>query len=272
MVRLPTISKSGLLLSGCAAWAHPDARHYDESKRDPEDTKKRDDGIAFHEAIHHYNTTGIVQQFADPKLNLLMVQGIKYLEKLKERSHWVRSEWAIAVNWLTGHAAVLNDVVGRNYPQWAYQDGYQPGTADLVAALRDPPGMLIADWKTGGNDGAEEQLMSLACAFRANMKPELRKEFGFSTACLSVTEETVWEHELQRSKAELDLHQDAMRFMWEDVIATRTGLPAPGIHCTQLYCPHLAYCPAISDGLRQVAAMDVAKHSDGQNHCVGQGQ
>lgn len=46
-----SISKSALLLSGCLAWAHPKAKHYNEKHTD---TSARDLGTEFHRLIDQY--------------------------------------------------------------------------------------------------------------------------------------------------------------------------------------------------------------------------
>jgi hypothetical protein len=72
------------------------------------------------------------------------------------------SEVAISIDWASGKAEILEGVTGRQYPK---KDGWQFGTADLVCVLKTGE-LLIADWKTGGTDGATEQLLSLACGFQ----------------------------------------------------------------------------------------------------------
>jgi hypothetical protein len=57
-------------------------------------------------------------------------------------------------------------------------------------------------------------------------------------------ENGVHPHEWEVTDDELEAHRVAMQFQLMDV-GVRTE-PVPGIHCTQLYCPHLAYCPGIT--------------------------
>ncbi len=252
--RLPTISKSALLLSPCTTWAGQGARWYDESKRDPEDTVARDDGILFHDRMDLYNNSGPIGLYTDKEhINRWLDLAVAWTrDHLWPRCNESYSEVAVAINWSTGNVYELNGVRNREYPRDSHP-GCQFGTADLMCHLKDN-GLLIADWKTGGNDGAEEQLLSLACAF-----DKLYPGREVSISCISVNSEGVWPHERKVSKEELASHWDAMAFTWEDVIANRvSNKPEPGIHCTKLYCPHLAYCTAISDGIRKAAAMDSA--------------
>jgi hypothetical protein len=45
-----------------------------------------------------------------------------------------------------------------------------------------------------------------------------------------------------------------MRFKWEDL--EKESKYVPGIHCTTLYCPHLAYCPAVLATVEQSTKSD----------------
>ncbi len=251
------MSKSALLLSPCISWAGPQAQWYDEDKVDSADTEKRDDGTAFHEAIHHYLSTGVRQRFNLRDLDVWMEHAIQYVETvLRPRCDSIQSEVAISVNWATGEAEVLPGVVGRGYPE---RPGWQNGTADLVCILKDGS-LLVADWKTGGTDGAEEQLLSLGYGLQEAMQhdgPESSwvyegpKKRPLVTICLQVNEHGVWPHEVEVSPEALQAHADAMRFQWEDI--GKRNDPQPGVHCTALYCPHLAYCKGIAGVVADMA-------------------
>ncbi len=171
-----------------------------------------------------------------------------YLQELEARSDVLNSEVALGINWAGLESKVLSLTTGRNYP---YVNGWQYGTADLVCLLKTGE-LYVADWKTGGTDGAEEQLLSLAYAaqrsdrycFDAGRRPVI-------ISCLQVNEHGVWPKERAVSNEELDAHADAMRFQWEDI--GKRNEPVPGVHCTTLYCPHLAYCSAITQAVVQSA-------------------
>lgn len=250
-----SISKSGLVLSGCTAWANPGSAWYDESRRPPEDTQKRDDGIAFHEVMdRRLSSNG--DEVDAVFLPRLVPQWVSHAnvwlsEHLLPRCQKIETEVAIAVNWSTGEVRTLNGVHGRNYPSLG--DGWQFGTADIVALLNDGS-LLIADWKTGGTDGAEEQLLSLAAAFQETVPLDLWESKNSTTrrpvriACLRVDADGVWPNEREVTKSELRNHWDAMTFAMEDIGEKYD--PKPGTHCTVLYCPHLAYCTAISSVVR----------------------
>lgn len=244
-----SISKSALLLSPCLAWAAPDAEWYQEDKVDPEDLSKRDKGTLFHQEIHDYICRNTSHRQYDPDVARWLAFAKNHFDfVIRPRCEFIQSEVPIAINWVTGDVQVLT-VKDRKYPK---MPGYQFGTADLIGVLKTGE-LLIADWKTGGTEGAEEQLKSLACGFgRVMTDPDncgLRKVI---ISCLQVNEEGVWPHETPLEwTTDLDTHWDAMRFQWED-IGKRNGY-VPGIHCTTLYCPHLGHCGAISDHLRSMA-------------------
>jgi hypothetical protein len=239
----PSLSKSALLLSPCIAWAGPQARWYDEDKVEAKDTEKRDKGTLYHKRIDIFakgDDNGLSPTgFSD--VDVLLRHGAKYLdEQLIPRTDQFLSEPAIGINWVTGETKILLDVKDREYPNLK---GWQYGTADLVMVLNDGS-LLVADWKTGGTDGAEEQLLSLACAFQKAW-PNLQVQRKVRISCLQVNEHGVWPHEREVSQEELANHWDAMRFAWEDI--GKKYDPKPGIHCVALYCPHLAYCSSITD-------------------------
>jgi hypothetical protein len=161
------------------------------------------------------------------------------------------SEVAISIDWASGKAEILEGVTGRQYPK---KDGWQFGTADLVCVLKTGE-LLIADWKTGGTDGATEQLLSLACGFQKALTvtevivtnaQDFTYEAGrpVRVACLKVTDYGVEADERAVSDEQLANHWLAMEMAWEG--KDKKNAPVPGTHCTQLYCPHLAYCPAIT--------------------------
>lgn len=243
-----SISKAGLLLSGCTAWANPASAWYDESRRPPEDTQKRDDGICFHEHVAKQKDGDGPREWNRPSFDLInrwLEHAYNYLSSdLLLRCESYETEVAVAINWKTGEARLLGGVANRNYPSLG--SDWQYGTADIVAVLSTGE-LLIADWKTGGSDGAEEQLLTLAVA--------LQKLYGgkkVRISCLRVDEEGVWPHERPVPQQELYNHGDAMAFAWEDI--GKKYDPRPGSQCTVLYCPHLAYCSAIDSAVRDAAS------------------
>lgn len=250
----PSLSKSGLLLSPCVAWAAPDAKWYDDRFTD---TTKRDRGTTFHGGIYRYETGKasrillLTEASGDHEMTEWYRSAIEYVDKvLGPRCQSIMSEVAIAINWVTSEAVILTEVKDREYPKEYQSGGWMCGTADLVCILKDGS-LLIADWKTGGTDGANEQLLSLAYGFQKcmlesydnNGVTEERKRH-VRIACLKVFEGGVVPDERDVSNTELALHRDGMLFATE---AIGTGVkPVPGIHCSTLYCPHLAFCPAVT--------------------------
>lgn len=264
----PSISKSGLLLSPCIAWAGPQAQWYDESKIDPADKTKQSDGTLFHQEIDAFtkdpdDVRGIFLPRDVPKW---LGHATKYLsEELIPRCSQISTEVAIAINWLSGEVKLLPDVKDRGYPDWP---GWQFGTADIVAILWDGS-LYVADWKTGGIEGAEEQLLSLAYGFQKSYAPAGSLPYRLGKviiSCLQVNENGVWPHEREVSDQELLNHKDAMAFTWEDI--GKKYDPKPGVHCTALFCPHLAYCTSISDVVGQAAT---GPASAGQPRLIGAG-
>lgn len=247
----PSLSKSALVLGPCLAWAGPQARWFDEDKVDRTDTEARDNGIAFHGAMDAYLSTGIKSTFHDPELFLLQEYATKYLdEELLPRCEQLFSEVAVEVNWVTEEAAIQHGVTERGYIK---KGGFQNGTADLVGILKDGS-LYVADWKTGGSDGAREQLLSLACALQLCMPTENGLPRPVIISCLSVNEHGVWPKEESVSEAQLQEHWDSMRFQWERIQDGDTGSYKTGIHCTTLYCPHLAYCNAIGGSVDEASS------------------
>lgn len=229
-------SKSALILSPCLRWAGPEAKAYEDEYAD---TTKRDKGIAFHEGMDGYYTA------ADSKVRDLEVQHWVDLavdwskEHLEPRCKSILSEVYVSFNFETGEAHSDSSVRDRAYPE---MPGYLPGTADLVCILSGGE-LLVCDWKTGGGTGADKQLLSLALGLRKVFPLPDGTGRKVHLAVLYAGEDGVLPHEWEVSESDLLAHQHAMAFQLADV-GIRND-PVVGIHCTQLYCPHLAYCPGV---------------------------
>lgn len=252
-----SMSKSGLLLSGCTAWAAPGAAWYDESKVDPEDKTKQTDGIFFHSLMDELSTSTPDKVVEDKTFQrntkVWFDHAAKFMEEeLIPRFEWYRTEVAFSLDHQNLKAEEVL-VKNRNYPA-TENPWVQYGTADIVGKLKTGE-IYVGDWKTGGSDGAKEQLKTLAyCA---------AKVFGVDTvddsyaviSCLSVNEHGVWPNE--ESLSEKDLYNHAISLTnAHDKAVHGGGEPVPGVHCSSLYCPHLAYCPAISQVTLQLATDD----------------
>jgi len=235
-------SKSALLLSPCLRWAWAGAREYEDEFAD---TTKRDKGTMFHAAMDRYYKMGgdkwLKATSSSGEVTGWVRDAIAWSkEHLEPRCRVIHSEVYIAYNFLNGMYHADESVLNRKYPD---MPGYLHGTDDLACILTDET-LLVADWKTGGGTGADKQLMSLALGLRELYRTgagELRK---VRLAVLYAGENGVHPHEWEVTDAELGAHRVAMQFQLSDV-GVRTE-PVPGIHCTQLYCNHLAYCPGIS--------------------------
>lgn len=191
-----------------------------------------------------------------PSIQTLDVEGVAQVNRwlghaktyvqqvLAPRAEYIQTEVCIGVNWVTGEAEVFPDVKDRNYPE---RDGWMFGTADLVAKLWEGP-LWVGDWKSGGTDGAKEQLLSLGVGFKKALGAS-----ALTICCLPVNDHGVWPDETQVTEEEAQNHWDSMRFAWEDI---PNAQPVRGIQCSQMYCPHLAYCSAITNIVSDVAAQD----------------
>lgn len=178
-----------------------------------------------------------------------------------EKEYKLSSEVAIAVNWKTDQSKFLIEIDGRDYPD--YGPDWMYGTADLIGhKVEQVNGQLVdhlyvADWKTGGTDGAEEQLLSLLAATWKAYQSHGAKHFGTMTIdCIQVISDDrgarILRHPRVVSIEELEMHWLAMKWQAEEMSKDKYK-PVPGIHCTTLYCPHLAYCEAIGDALDSYA-------------------
>jgi hypothetical protein len=238
-----TASKSALLKSGCLRWAHPKARWFEDR---PEDAERREDGTAVHTAIHLY-AQGL-PYMVKPELQAKTKHACNYLDELKKRCQWVQTEVAMGINWKTGEVVGPFPAGNRDYPD---DDIYFYGTADVLALLQGGS-LLVADWKTGGAEGATEQLLSLG-----NMGLRLYKQvLGLRIATLYVKDDGVISTEREAASGEIGQHYEDMANNLKSSRATaKPRLPVVGSHCTELYCPHLAYCPQTEkDGIEAVSS------------------
>ncbi|MDD5374450.1 hypothetical protein [Acidithiobacillus sp.] len=152
----------------------------------------------------------------------------------------IHSEVYVASNFTTGEVHTDPSVRDRNYPE---MPGFVHGTADLVCLMRDGS-LLVGDWKTGGSAGADKQLLSLAYGLSKVYRTDAGLPRRVILAVLHAGPDGVLPNEWAVTDADLQAHADAMAFQLADV-GVRND-PVPGSHCTQLYCPHLAYCPGIT--------------------------
>ncbi len=234
-------SKSALLLSPCLRWAAPGMREYEDEFAD---TTKRDKGTLFHSALDRYYKDG--EKWLKVCAHSAEVTGwardaiVWSREHLEPRCSEIHSEVYVAFNFATGEVHHDRAVLNRKYPD---KPGFLPGTCDLVCVLNDGR-LYVADWKTGGGTGADKQLLTLALGLRKVFRKEDGSLRDVALCVLYAGTEGVRPHEWEVTGDELSAHQIAMRFQLLDV-GTRVE-PVPGIHCTQLYCNHLAYCPGIT--------------------------
>lgn len=243
-----SLSKSALILSPCLRWAWEGAKRYEDEFAD---TTKRDKGTAFHECMDDYykSRTWLVPPWED--VNAWVHKAVAWSQQhLEPRLERFWAEKYVAVNFHTGNVYANPDVRHRKYPS---TPGYIPGTADIVGFLSSDH-LYVADWKTGKGTGAREQLMSLALGFTGLWRMVKK----VTLAILYVAEENgrpvVHPVEWDVTLEELEAHRFAMSLQLQDV-GVRTE-PVTGIQCTQLYCPHLAYCPGVVATSQEAAMSD----------------
>ncbi len=165
----------------------------------------------------------------------------------------IETEKAVAVNWGTGEAKFLS-IKDRQYPDLG--PGWFYGTMDLLCLSGDT--VYVGDWKTGGIDGAEEQLLSLlAASVRALSWLPKPPSYRYAISILEVNERGVWPHEREVSQEELNQHWQAMAWSTENL--GQTYNPVQGIHCIGYFCPHLAYCQAVHENVLELSELPEAK-------------
>lgn len=241
---MTSASKSALLLSPCLRWAWEGAKPYEDQYAD---TTKRDKGTNFHAGIERYFRSGELDAMSEIKPNwddvaewlCLAIGWVKAF--LEPRCESIHPEVYVGFNFETGEYHVDPTVRNRAYPK--DMPGFLPGTADLVCVLHDGS-LLVADWKTGGGTGADKQLLTLALGLRHVFRKADGTLRPIKLAILYVSDDGVHPVEWVVSEGDLQSHQHAMAFQLADVGVRNE--PVPGVHCTQLYCPHLAYCPGIT--------------------------
>jgi hypothetical protein len=209
------------------------------------DTTKRDKGTSFHAGMDVYYRLGVialaawVTAWAEVRAWVMLAIAWSQLH-LEPRCKEIHSEVYVAYNFTTGEVHTDPTVRDRQYPK---KEGFLPGTTDLVCVLADGR-LLVADWKTGGGTGADKQLLTLALGLRQVYRKPDGSLRPVVLSVLYATSEGVHPVEWDVTDDELEAHRVAMQFQLVDV-GKRTE-PVPGIHCTQLYCNHLAYCPGIT--------------------------
>ena len=240
---MPSASKSALLLSPCIRWAAPGARVYEDEFAN---TEKRDMGTDFHHGMDlYYQDKAHGWSSKWPKVTAWWHLAVRWSQEHLEprldcRKDLIESEVYVAYNFSTGEFHEDKSVHDRKYPD---MPGFLPGTADVVCILSDGS-LLVGDWKTGGGTGADKQLLTLALGLREVFIKADGTYRLVRLAILYVTDEGVHPVEWVATESDLLAHKHAMAFQLADV-GVRND-PVPGIHCTQLYCPHLAYCPGIT--------------------------
>ncbi len=236
-------SKSALLLSPCLRSFAPGMREYEDEFAD---TSKRDKGTCFHRCMDFYyrkipvTKSTIPDKYLNDVLPWYMLATEWSQKHLEPRCAEINTEVYVAYNFNTGEVHHDHRVRDREYPD---KPGFLPGTCDLACVLQDET-LLVADWKTGGGTGADKQLATLALGLREVYRTEAGALRRVRLAILYATADGVHPVEWEVTDAELDAHRVAMQFQLADV-GVRTEA-VPGIHCTQLYCNHLAYCPGIT--------------------------
>jgi len=217
-------------------------------------TVKRDNGTSFHSGMDAYyrdlskygcegGAALDAWQPREPKVANWVHDAIVWSEEhLEPRCQEIHSEVYVAYNFTTGEVHSDPSVRDRRYPEIT---GFLPGTCDLACILLSGR-LYVADWKTGGGTGADKQLLTLALGLRKLFPWPDGTPRAVTLAILYTGETVSGVHpvEWDVTDEELERHRHDMSLQLMDV-GVRTEA-VPGIHCTQLYCNHLAYCPGIT--------------------------
>ena len=237
-LRRLTGSKSALAIH-CSAWLYEGARHYDESFSD---SSKRDSGTRVHEALF----TGSPANLESDDERAMFMHGKSALELILATYSNVQQECVYSINLQTREGAAWPLLKDRKYPEAPTHVVFS--TADVVAVREGE--LLVADFKTGEGEGVKEQLMTLALSIvcskqhgnappgKITLRAIYLKPEGFRTKDWDVT------------IADLFEHKDVL----SNVIDDQSYRPGP--HCSQLYCPHAAYCPAHREPRERLAGKE----------------
>lgn len=245
-----SLSKSALILSPCLTWAGDGAKAYEDELAD---TSKRDRGIEFHDAMDAYYRRVTKHLSISPMVAPWVAAAISWSqEHLEPLCELLMSEVYVSYDFANGHVHTDPGVKNRGYPK---MPGFVPGTADLVCIFKTGE-LYIGDWKTGLGTGAKEQLLSLACGLRKAFRKPDGGARPVVIACLYAGEAAgagkgVLPNVYPVSEETLVAHERAMAMQLS--LVGGSNRPSPGIHCTQLYCPHLAYCSGIMETVNLMA-------------------
>lgn len=245
--RLPSLSKSALL-KRCQAWAIDSSREYEKSLSAGDDLTAMNDGNDVHDAIDVGIKTGTPPILEKEPLNRMVAHAMELVAAYKEAGWKLTSEVCFQVSQSgPGGVPSASMIVLPGPREYPYLAGHVYGTADIVGTKSTADGkvtdVLVADWKTGGTDSAEDQLKSLGWA--AWM---VYPDANIHLQTLKLTEDSVWiigypDVGEPIGRTQLAEHWNLMSRSYKAVDAQKYK-PNPGIHCTQLYCPHLAFCGA----------------------------
>jgi hypothetical protein len=244
----PSASYSALILSPCNHWRRVGAEWYDDTLGD---TSKRDSGTRVHDAIH--------KSWSDPMFKPSLTD---------EEADMVRAANAIVTKYMKAGGKPLFEVAmgmepsvtgqvygsvsGRDYPT----DGLMHGSADLI--VEQPDGsVVVLDWKTGGGAGARKQLLTLASAYYM-ATGKAPREFKLVVCYLG---DDAYMDEITVDHLTLEAHMEKLTAE----LARQPGEPVIGPHCTQFYCPHMAYCSAVSELDKQLGEHNVEFKTDPEN-------
>lgn len=235
-------SKSALVLSPCLRWAGEGIKEYDDKYTD---TTKRDFGTLFHSAMEKYYNEGekwlkvcCHDDICTENVRLAIEWSRAFLEP---RCESIATEVYVAYNFATGEVHTDPTVRNRKYPK---KPGFLPGTADLVCILRDGS-LLVGDWKTGGGTGADKQLLSLASGLSKVYRTSAGLLRPVVLSLLYATGDGVHPVEWAITEGDLLAHEHAMAERLAIVGTKEANEPHVSIHCSQLYCNHLAHCPGV---------------------------
>ncbi len=242
-----TASKAGLL-SACQWWATPHAEWAETT------SAAADKGSRFHAAIAEYVTSGQIALAPADDIAPLLVSAMAWVDHFGRDK--LKAEVALAWSPVTDTAEVIGENIGRAYGEHQAR-GLLCMAADLVAISMATRVGYIGDWSTGDGSGKGPQLrcnaFALARAFDLDSVTVEALEVD-ATGVRHVCTETLDSFALAASAGEVA----------EALALVPAAQPQPGPHCSEMYCPARATCPAIRDRIEQILPpADLVRHKWG---------
>lgn len=229
-------SKTSLLMH-CGYFARPEAVWVNTS------SPAAERGTRFHKAIADYVSTGQRLSVVAGDIAAEYARAVNWVDSYG-RDH-LRAE--VAFGW--DHETDTARELGGSDRDYSGARGQLAGTADLISVNRASRSGAVHDWKTGDGTGATMQLRTLALMLaRAHDLDAVTvsalevSPSGVEAVCL----ETLDTFDFAVIAGELA----------EAIAAVPDAEPAPGSHCSELYCPARASCPIGRAAIAELVPVD----------------